>query len=274
MGKRKSKTGKQKQANARKKNGKKNSWGGIAASKGMNSKFQQHAKSSSAVSINMSNKKFDNAANGKKITEASLRLKLNAKTKKIFLATPAKAAEAPSGKNKSSSKVDEQAEFRSQMASLQERQMAAQQQKKPSKKDGALSFGFQEASFSLQKTPQQMLQETTRKMETMRGVGQQGIGSFSSTPIRTNQSWAVAAKEPSSPLAHKNPFETLVTSDWDEDDNNEWTQVGERKQESAASGLFSMAPPTFSLLPRITPTPATSPYPKCGEDEDEVDPDL
>ncbi|CAJ1954721.1 unnamed protein product [Cylindrotheca closterium] len=284
MGKRRSKTAKQKQANAKKKNGKKTSLGGVAVSKGMTSKFQQQTKSSAILSVEVSNKNnYGNAANGKKITEASLRQKLKAKTKKVFMPTPAKTAGAlPStgGEKKSSLKGDEQAEFKRQLASLQERQMAAQK-KKPSKKGGALSFGFQEATFSFQKTPHQMLQETTRRMETMTGVGQQGIGSFSSTPIRTNQSWAVAIKEPTSPIAHKNPFDALGgdTDDWGDEDNNQWMQQPKQQkqegQKQGAASLFSMAPPTFSLLPTITPTPATSPHPnRFGEEEEEIDPDL
>ena len=279
MGKRKSKTAKQKQAKARQKNGKKTSLGGVAVSKGMTSKFQQ-AKSSSVTSVQMSN------GNGKKITEASVRQKLKATTKKVFMPTPSKPVAAPSGKHngnnhKKSSKDDEQSEFRRQMASLRERQMAAASQKKKASKSSAttgkttLSFGFQEASFSLQKTPQQMLQETTRQMETMTGVGQQGIGSFSSTPIRTNQSWAVATKDPSSPLASKNPFEALGGNGWDDDEDNDWSDKPKEATSEASASLFSMAPPTFSLLPRITPTPATSPHPnRFGEEEEEVDPDL
>lgn len=283
MGKRKSKTAKQKQAKAKQKNGKKSSLGGVAVSKGMNSKFQQ-AKSSSVISVQMSSKNFGSAANGKKmITEASVRQKLKAKTKKVFMSTPSKAAEAPLGKNgKKAFQNDEQTEFRRQMASLQERQMAASQKNKSSSKSSGgstLLFGFQEPTFSLQKTPQQLLQETTRQMETMTGVGQQGIGSFSSTPIRTNQSWAVAAATTKEelPLAHKNPFEALGgnQNDWDDDDdtNNDWRDEPPKNEQAAS--LFSMAPPTFSLLPRITPTPATSPHPnRFGEEEEELDPDL
>ena len=273
MGKRKSKTSKQKQAKAKQRNGKMTSLGGVAVSKGMNSKFQQ-ANKSSVISLQMSNNKnTTHAANGKKITEASVRQKLKVNTKKVFMPTPAKASDG--GKKKD----DEQSEFRRQMESMQERHMATSSGKKKSG-GSTISFGFQEPTFSLQKTPQQMLQETTRQMETMTGVGQQGIGSFSSTPIRTNQSWAVAKAPSSSLLSHKNPFEALGGNEWedDEDNKNDWSSSShppqQAKQEQAAS-LFSMAPPTFSLLPRITPTPATSPHPnRFGEEEEEIDPDL
>lgn len=77
-------------------------------------------------------------------------------------------------------------------------------------------------------------------------------------------------------MGHKNPFEALGGTDWDDDDNS-WTDPKQQQQQKQqAASLFSMAPPTFSLLPRITPTPATSPHPnRFGEDEEEdVDPDL
>jgi hypothetical protein len=50
---------------------------------------------------------------------------------------------------------------------------------------------------------------------------------------------------------------------WEED--NEW---------SGKVPSFSLAPATFSLLPRITPTPATSPNPGRFGDDEEDDPNL
>jgi hypothetical protein len=252
MGKRKSKTSKQNQAKARQKQGKKtSSLGGVAVSKGFSSKFQQ-ANKSPAIVLDPRNKNV-----AKNITEASLRQKLGSKTKKVFMSPPARASTSNKGPNNN----DEQDEFRRQMASMQERQMAAT--KKESAKNSTADFSFEQATFSLQKSPQYLLQETTRQMETMTGVGEQGIGSFSSTPIRTNQSWAVA-KEPESPFMAKNPFEALGGDDSGEEDN-EWSQKVPR---------FSLAPATFSLLPRITPTPATSPHPGRFGDDEEDDPDL
>eukprot|EP00980_Cylindrotheca_fusiformis_P021699 scaffold8535_cov132-Cylindrotheca_fusiformis.AAC.7 len=255
MGKRKSKVSKQKQAKAKQKQGKKiSSLGGVSVSKGFSSKFQQ-AKSPATIVVDPKN---NNNNKHKAITEASLRQKLKSKAKKVFMSPPA------SNRNKGPVN-DEQKEFHRQMASLQERQMADVQKNMAKKK--ALDFVFQQPSFSFQKSPQDLIQETTRQMETMTGVGEQGIGSFSSTPVRTNQSWAVASKnqQPMSTMAN-NPFGVLGGGDsGDEDEEKELIQ----KVPS-----LSLAPATFSLLPRITPTPAASPHPSRFEDDGEYDPDL
>ena len=56
------------------------------------------------------------------------------------------------------------------------------------------------------------------------------------------------------------------TSDDDSDnEGNEWA--------APKLPFVSLAPATFSLLPRTTPTPATSPFPH-RDDDDENDPDL
>lgn len=253
MGKRKSKVSKQKQAKARQKQGKKpSSLGGVSVSKAFSSKFQQ-AKNP-AVVLDSKNKNFT-----KIITEASLRQKLKSKTKKVFMSPPPRTSTNTNGQNRN----NEQDEFHRQMASMQERQMAATM-KKAGKKVATADVSFHQATFSLQKSPQDLLHETTRQMETMRGVGEQGIGSFSSTPIRTNQSWAVA-KGSTSPIMARNPFEALGGDGSGEEEENELSQQ---------VPSLSIAPATFSLLPRITPTPAASPHPgRFGEDEED-DPDL
>lgn len=273
MGKKKSKISKQKQAKAKQKQGKKTSMGGVAVSKGFSSKFQQANKSSSSnLTIYRTNTTANNnnSNNGKNITEASLRQKLQRKTRKVFLSPTNKIIHRDNNKNndKRITNDDEQEEFKRQMASLQERQLAKTTLKKQTKmtktimKTDATSF-FKPASFSLQKSPHQLLQETTRHMESLSGVGEQGVGSYSATPKVSNQSWVVSS-EPITPLLQNNPFGALKDDDSD-DEGNEWA--------APKLPFVSLAPATFSLLPRTTPTPATSPFPH-RDDDDENDPDL
>jgi hypothetical protein len=252
MGKKKSKVSKQKQAKARQKGERTSSLGGVAVSKGFSSKFQQ-ANKSTAIDIDPKNKVV-----AKHITEASLRHKLKRKTRKVFM-SPAAKTSAPAN----SRKDDEQDDFRRQMASMHERQMASTKKKTRKKNHLLEAVNFEPASFSLQKSQQVLLQETTSQMERMSGVGEE-ISAYTTTPIRSNQSWTVGKTE-SPPLIHSNAFDALGGDSGDEDN--------EGAPNIKTVPFVSLAPATFSLLPRITPTPATSPHP-CRFGDEEDDPDL
>jgi hypothetical protein len=256
MGKKKSSVSKQKQVQKAKQNqqrqGKK--MGGVAVSKGMNSKFQ-HGKTPAIVVVD-SKKPQD--TNSKTLSTTKPQKQQLFKTKrKVFLSPQ------PTVPGKKNNMYDEQKEFQRQMASMQERQMAAESCKKK-KKDFSKKgppVEFQPASFSLEISTQDLLQETVNQMESMTGVGGTSTN-FTSTPIRTNQSWAVA-KDPSDVMNNKNPFAALGGEDSEEEEANEW----DHKIPS-----FNMAPASFSLLPRTTPTPAPTPC-RYGDD-DEYDPYL
>jgi hypothetical protein len=171
------------------------------------------------------------------------------------------------------SRTDEQKEFQRQMASMHERQLAAISSSKTNnnKKSNQAPVNFQPASFSLQKSTTDLLHETVSQMQGMVGVGTAATVNNTLTPIRTNQSWAVS-QGPLSP-SRRNPFAALGDDDDDDDSDNEWNPKKNQQVQSA----FTLAPATFSILPRTTPTPATTPIPcRFGTTgyEDEMDPDL
>jgi len=169
---------------------------------------------------------------------------------------------------------EEQEDFRRQMASLQERQMAVRQRPQRQKKSELLKEGgtvskmigsFQPASFSVEKSTADLLQETVVQMQEMTGMGQAAPSMDSlPTPIRSNQSWAAVRVQPKS----TNPFAALDL------DENEWDSMGDTaagtatgtttiggisSSSSSSTPTIQLAPASFILLPRTTPTPATTP---------------
>lgn len=277
MGKKKSKIAKAKQAKAKHGTGKNkrtipSSLGGVAMAKGSNSKFQQ-AASGNVV------KGLESHGHKASIQSSSFCKKFEKpKAKPVFLSS----SPLPPPPNDDATKAkgyDEQADFARQAASLQERQAASRntvtKQKKSTllKEGGVVSTlvqGFQPASFQIEKTTNDLLHETLDRMQSMSGVGQPRPTPDSlPTPVRNNQSWATVSIPPET-LADRNPFDALQEDD-DESDN-----------EYRQNPIIQMAPPSFTLLPRITPTPATTPLREPYETKlhsmpnaiDDIDPDL
>lgn len=264
MGKRKSKIGKQKQAKARshgkRGNSSTGSLGGVSVTKGLGSKFQQQAKAGISTALLLEGRK--NLGPKKSLNNGPKAVR----PKKVFMSSQTLRATT---KEKT---CDENEDFQRQMASLQERQAASRNagiKKKKSEllKEGAVAAvinSLQPASFSMQKTTTDLLHETVHQMESMTGVGQQTAESLK-TPIRTNQSWAVPNKKGS---ISTNPFAAL--DDGDSDD--------ERTESLWGVPSLQLAPASFTLLPRTTPTPATTPRREDNNSSqyqhDEIDPDL
>jgi hypothetical protein len=263
MGKKKSKYSKHVRAMTRKREGPpgkaKKSMGGLKVTKGLSSKFRQATKSTAYMVADAagSNKKTD--SNNK--TPSKTPLILKSKQRKVFLSSPATTAK------KSPAADDEQSEFKRQMASLHERQWAKANKPKVMKKSGiSTSVAFQPATFSLEKSTTDLLHEAVHQMEAMSGVGnvQQ---QQQDTPVRTNLSWAaepqgLESMQNTTPTKN-NPFEAL--GDDSEDENaHEW---------NPSKAAFNLAPASFLLLPRTTPTPAPTPC-RFGNDDDDTDPDL
>lgn len=277
MGKRKSKIAKAKQAKAKHGTGKNkrnipSSLGGVAMAKGSTSKFQQQITSGNAVKGVESNTKAS-------IQSSSFSKKFEKpKAKPVFLSNSPLPPHASSDIAKANA-YDEQVDFARQVASLHERQAASRntvtKQKKSTllKEGGALSNlvqGFQPASFQIEKSTNDLLHETLDQMQSMSGVGQPRPTADSlPTPVRNNQSWATVSIPPET-LADRNPFDALQEDD-DESDN-----------EYRQNPVIQMAPPSFTLMPRITPTPATTPLREpygtplhaMPNAIDDIDPDL
>ena len=220
----------------------------------------------------------------------------------------------------------EQDDFDRQMASLQERQWVSEHNQSDSrnskkKKRGNSKKGgmrqsslaaplqmMQSASFSLEKTPEDLLHETMHQMVHMTGVG---ISAVEKTPIRSNKTMQVesltthnknthntalptmmssvsasSSTTPSQPLntsslaaalrkhQHEqkafiqqhtcdNPFAALGggndDSDDDIDDKNSANDWSLKIQPPPAAAQFQFAPASFTLMPRETPTPASTP---------------
>jgi hypothetical protein len=261
MGKKKSKHSKHVRAMVRKREGPpgkgKKSAGGLKVTKGLSSKFKQATKSSAYLVADPtgSNKKTD--SNNK------TPLMLKSKQRKVFLSSPATSAK------KSPAADDEQSEFKRQMASLHERQWAKANKPKATKKSGiSTTVAFQPASFSLEKSTTDLLHEAVHQMESMSGVGNvQQQQQHQDTPVITNQSWAAEPEGMESmhntTPTKNNPFAAL--GDDSEDENaHEW---------NPNKAAFNLAPASFLLLPRTTPTPAPTPC-RFGNDDDDTDPDL
>eukprot|EP00934_Nitzschia_sp_Nitz4_P003394 Nitzschia sp. Nitz4//scaffold12_size214221//105393//106187//NITZ4_001503-RA/size214221-processed-gene-0.119-mRNA-1//1//CDS//3329535029//3384//frame0 len=172
---------------------------------------------------------------------------------------------------------NEQAEFARQLASMQERHAASKNSGVQKKKSVLLQEGavtnlvenFSPASFAVEKTTTDLLMDTVRQMKSMTGVGHQTADSLK-TPIRTNQTWAVPKKATSLP---SNPFAALD----EEDSDNEGAPSGNKDLQWNVPTL-QLAPASFSLLPRTTPTPAPTPRreisPLQDMGNDDIDPDL
>jgi hypothetical protein len=304
MGKKKSKISKSKQAKAskqaphKKRNNIPSSLGGISMSKGLSSKFQQNQQvmgsNKQAVLVLESNNKRMFATPTSTSTSISGTSPFSKKfnkphAKKVFLSPPPVTSTATQKKS-AKNQYDEQAEFHRQMASLQERQAASRhansrQQKKKStllQQGGAVSSmvsSFQPASFAVEKTTTDLLQEAVGQMQNMEGVGQTrpaAVDTSPPTPIINNQSWAslVPATKTNTNNSSNNPFAALQEDD--EDSDNDYAP----NKNHNSNSLFPMAPATFTLLPRTTPTPATTPLRESqfsrpnGQEDDAIDPDL
>jgi hypothetical protein len=333
MGKKKSKISKQKQAKAKKRHA--SSLGGVAVSKGSSSKFQQsrlqqtHSvilrgnQSASTQNSKKSATLVDNNQNSQlashKINRKELMKKLSQKKShpKVFfspaskVAAPANSRVALHPRLGSIREDEEQQEFEQQLASLQERQWVADQKCGSKKRNNMVVgnssfdhsssgiFAIQPASFQVEKTTQDLLQETMHKMVHMTGVG---ISAVERTPIRSNRtvesqkvlgvslptqpqhniSSGIAPPSTLSSLAaashrqqeerkqfiqehsSENPFTALGTGDSDDEDQddcniNKPTSYWSLKIQPPSN--FNFAPASFSLMPRQTPTPASTPIP-------------
>ena len=97
-----------------------------------------------------------------------------------------------------------------------------------------------------------LLQETVTQMQGMTGVGQAAASLDSlPTPIRSNQSWATVRGER---MSSNNPYAALTFEEGDSE--NESTDIPSRE---ISPPPIQLAPASFILLPRTTPTPATTP---------------
>jgi hypothetical protein len=279
MGKKKSKVARVKQAKAKKSNA--------------GSKFGVSTMKPNKFSQQVTNHKLSLDGKGKvtAIQASALSKELQKpKPNKVFLSHSPLLGESANKKND-----DEKQDFQRQMASLQERAAASrhgpQRQKKSEllKEGGVVSTliqSFQPASFSVEKSTPDLLQETVNQMQGMTGVGQAPPSLDSlPTPIRSNQSWAAVREAPMC----SNPFAALALEEGDTD--NESTDAVARE---ISPPTIQLAPASFILLPRTTPTPATTPLregrrssgsvipalssvsfmPGADGDDDDVDPDL
>lgn len=288
MGKKKSKVGKQRQAKAIH-HGKRNNssaskastigatLGGVTVSKGISSKFQQHSKSGNStiiLDINNNNKtkqRHMKSAHSNANSRAS-----SSKSQKVFLSPSGSTAHSKASSQSSAKVFNEQEEFGRQMASMLERHAAAKNSGTTKKKSVLLKEGavtnviskLQPASFSIDKSTTDMMQEAVQQMQSLTGVGHQTAESLK-TPVRNNQSWAVINKD-AAVLNNNNPFAALEQDSDDEAGQQELQKWGMPIQ---------LAPPSFSLLPRTTPTPAPTPLREFGNavsvsSIDDIDPDL
>ena len=176
---------------------------------------------------------------------------------------------------------DEDREYRRQMSSMRERLRSRDAKKAEiaaaKKYRGALT-GFQPATFSTgPRSTLDLLEETTDRLRsamTAPGAGSAVTSERPSTPVRTNRSWDV---DPSPATvrtdedgvgawtATDNRFGALAEGDEDSDDG--WGVT--KKKKKMPSTAINFAPPSFSLLPRITPTPATTPLRPSSASEDD-----
>jgi hypothetical protein len=261
MGKKKSKVARVKQAKAKKSNA--------------GSKFGASTMKPNKFSQQVTNHKLSLDGKGKvtAIQASALSKELQKpKPNKVFLSHSPLLGESANKKND-----DEKQDF--------------QRQKKSEllKEGGVVSTliqSFQPASFSVEKSTPDLLQETVNQMQGMTGVGQAPPSLDSlPTPIRSNQSWAAVREAPMC----SNPFAALALEEGDTD--NESTDAVARE---ISPPTIQLAPASFILLPRTTPTPATTPLregrrssgsvipalssvsfmPGADGDDDDVDPDL
>lgn len=250
MGKKKSKISKQKQTKAKTNVGKKSSLGGVMVTKGAAGKGAS-SKAQAQTLI------FPTGTKNSQKGQPNMQLKRNKfgsknMPKKLGL-TPSKSAK------------DEKSDFDRQFLSLQERELAKTMAESKKKKKGtpAAPVKLQAASFSVDKSTDQIFQETVVRMETLRGVGQEQANA---TPVVSNQGWS-AALEPEEPKNDVNPYAAFHE---DSDDDNDWN-VSSKKE---PANPFQMAPPLFAP-PSFSFAPATTPAPSLAVGRmDDFDPDL
>ena len=291
MGKKKSKVSKQKQAKAKrqgKSSKKQQLLGGVVVSKGGSS-------SSSSTNNNNNNSQFLMAAGLRKVVSTSTATlkgdNINANKNRGAVAVKRAFPKKPSStttqkKKRQNDNDDEAAAFQREMASLQERHYAEMFARENSKKKKSSNTGltFQAASFSLEKTPTQMLDETVSQLQTLEGVGQvqQQQQQQTKSVLQQYASWNAANyytqnnKKKNSEddnddriTASKNPFEALEGDD--SDDDNEWKV---KPKDAAPAPLFSMAPASFEFKPSSFPPSVTAAVPDGAGDGHDIDPDL
>jgi hypothetical protein len=171
-----------------------------------------------------SNPKQQDAAKSKNHQQENQRNSVSIPSGSSSFAPPTMAAVSPSDSGSLSGAQrnrQEQFEFERQMQSLQERELAShrqttsrrkrKQEKEKHQKENPNSsfvgtFAFQPASFSLDKSAQQILQETVDQFGSMRGVGKEVQNS---TPIIANSRKYVATPEPDSPRIMSSSLSSL-----------------------------------------------------------------
>jgi hypothetical protein len=250
MGKKRSKISKQKQTKAKTNVGKASSLGGVSVTKGATGKGAV-SKSQNQTSI------FPTDAQKNQKGQPNMQMKRNTfgsknKPKKPGL-TPTLAK-------------DEKSDFDRRFSSLQEREWAKNVAESRKKKKGApvTPVQLQAASFSVDKSTNQILEDNVERMETLRGVGQEQANA---TPVVSNQGWS-AVLEPEEPIHGVNPFAAFHE---DSDDDNDWNESSKKEP----ANPFQMAPPSFAP-PSFSFAPATTnpvPSPAVGH-MDDFDPDL
>jgi hypothetical protein len=251
MGKKKSKSSKQKQTKAKNNVGKASSLGGVMVTKGAAGKGAAYKAEAQSL---ISPSDTQNSHKGQPNMQMMKRNKFGSKKmpKKPFM-TPSASAK------------DEKSDFDRRFVSLQEREWAKDMAGSKKKKKGTpvTPVEMQAASFSVDKSTNQILQENVVRMETLTGVGQEQANA---TLVASNQGWA-AALEPEQPKNDVNPYAAFHE---DSDDENDWNVSSKTEPVNPFQmAPPSFAPPSFSFAPAAT----SAPIPAVG-DMDDFDPDL
>lgn len=213
---------------------------------------------------------------------------------------PKKASVGPldhtNGTTQTSSKNEEHEECMRQMASMEERVFRKHEAKGKKKTNIALT----KARFALPSPPttNDLVTETAQKLSNWEGMREGSANfltsrsnlAFDTTPVRSNLAWAQPVAKKPHTSATTNPFAALQEEDDDDSDIDEQSAttsvlkaVKQRIERTGTWGLSIQAPTftpaSFSLEPRTTATPATTPCIPDAEhyqfdNDQEIDPDL
>jgi hypothetical protein len=280
MGKKKSKVSKQKQAKAKRQHKAKTALGAaVVMKKGQQQQQQLPIDGGSKRVLSSSGNGSSN--NGKRALTNGKDVAINKGNKNSSFQFPS-TTKKQLQQQRQPDNNDEKAAFDREMASLQERQYAKNNQgkrkssKKSAQNDGGLVF--QAPAFTLEKTSTQIMDETVNKLQTLEGIGRQQVVQqqqpiFASSSLQyaswniSQQSTTTAEKEEEPQIASKNPFAALG-ADSDDDSDNEWTVKPEEENKAKDAPFFAMAPPSFNF------TSSFVPFNAAATSGDDIDPDL